>query len=112
MQQQETQNKEEALAVKGTVKVAVSQNDPNIKDLVAISYYYSKLFCFLTTIFKNVMWTTKEKMIFNPVSSQMYPMKFLRPNFADEYNQDMDHVDITDHLGKNYQLGRCLLQQN
>ena len=80
-------NEQEALAFKGTVKVTVSQNDPDIKDLVVISYYDSKPFYFLTTILKNVMWTTKERRVLNPVTSRMYTMKFLRPNFADEYNQ-------------------------
>ena len=111
IEQQEMQNEQQALAVKGTVKVAVLKNDPVIKDLVAISYYDSKPVYFLSTIIKNVTWTMKEKKVYNPATAKMYPMKFIRPNFADDYNQDMDHVDITDHLAKNYQLGRNLLQR-
>ena len=42
VQQQEMQNETQALSVKGIVKVAVLQNDPDMKDLVAISYYNSK----------------------------------------------------------------------
>ena len=104
------QNEQHVTAVKGTVKVGVLQNDPNIKDPVEISYYDPKPFYFLTTILKNTMLTTKEKRVFNPATNRMYPMNFLIPNFADEYNQNIDHVDMTDHLGNNYQLGRGLLQ--
>ena len=111
IQQQEMQNETQALSVKGTVKVAVLKNDPDMKDLVAISYYDSKPVYFLTTVLKNVTWATLTKKVYNPQTSKMYHMKFLRPNFADDYNQDMDHVDITDHLAKSYQLGRGLLNR-
>ena len=93
------QNEKEALNVKNTVKVAVLKNDPSIKDLVAISYYDSKPVYFLSTVLINVSWTQIEKKVYDPAGMKMTTMKFLRPNFADEYNQEMDHVDITDHLG-------------
>ena len=111
VQQQEMQNETQALSVKGTVKVAVLKNDPDMKDLVAISYYDSKPIYFLTTVLKSVKWTTLTKKVYNPQTSKMYHMKFLRPNFADEYNQDMDHVNITNHLAKSYQIGRGLLNR-
>ena len=41
----------------------------------------------------------------------MCNISFLRPNFTDDYNNDMDHVDMIDHLEKTYQMGRCLLQR-
>ena len=53
----------------------------------------------------------KEKKVYNPATYKMYSMEFIRPKFIDDYNQDMDHVDITDHLAKNYQLGLSLLQR-
>lgn len=85
------------------------KNGGNIKDLVAILYYDSKPVYLRMTVLENMAWNTKEKKAFNPASNKICPMKFVRPNFIDKYNQDMDHVDITEHLGKNFQLGRGLL---
>eukprot|EP00957_Ditylum_brightwellii_P051865 3933663-Ditylum_brightwellii.AAC.1 len=55
----QTENK--ALAVNNTAKVALLENDPSIKDLVAILYYDYKPVCFLTTALKNVAWTQVKK---------------------------------------------------
>ena len=41
----------------------------------------------------------------------MSDLNYYRPNFSDVYNNEMDHVDITDHLGKNYQVAKGLLQR-
>ena len=111
VQQTEVANVNHVLQVKGTVKVAVLKGDPDIKDLVAISYYDSKPVYFLTTVLQNVKWNMLTKRVFNKQEYKMCKMPFFRPNFADDYNQDMDHVDITDHLGKRYQMGRELLQR-
>ena len=111
VQQQEMQNETQAWSVKGTVKVLVLKNDPHMNDIVAISYHCSNPVYFLKTVLKNVKWTTLTKKVYNPQTSTMYPMKFLRPNFVDEHDQDMDHVGITDHLAKSCKLGRGLLNR-
>ena len=83
VQQQEMQNEQQALSAKDTVNVAVLQNDPDIKNLVAILYYNSKPVYLLTAILENATWTTMEKRVFNSATSQLYDMKILRLNFVD-----------------------------
>ena len=111
VEQAEVANESAALTEKGTVKVVVLKGDPTCTDLVAILYYDSKPIYFLSTVLQNVKWNMLTKRVFNKGLHKMCNMLFLRPNFADDYNNDMDHVDITDHLGKTYQMGRCLLQR-
>jgi len=95
--QSEIQNEALALAAKNMANIAVLKGEPGIDDLVAISYYDSKLVYFFSTVIKHVSWTVMEKMVFNRSTQVKYSMKFLRPNFADKYNQDKDHIDIVDH---------------
>lgn len=70
------------------------------------------LFIFLRLFWR--MWRGLQKRRMSSTQQQVkfIPWKTWRPKFADECNQDIDHVDITDQLGNNYQLSRGLLQLN
>ena len=102
IQQNEVQNETLMLQQKGTVKVAVLNGDPDIKPMIAISYYDSKPIYFLSTVVRNVEWIELARRCFNKEKFLMDEVKFLRPNFVHAYNNDMNHADIADQLGLVY----------
>ena len=85
------------------------ENDLDIKKLTFVSHYDLKHVFSLTAVLKYIKWNTLKWQVFNPT---VQFITFLKPNFSNDYNQDMDHVDIIDHLEENFQLGKSLLQCN
>mgnify|MGYP003340844425 CR=1 FL=1 len=98
-------------SVRNTIKVAVLEGDELVEDLVAISYYDSKPVYFLSTVVPKVKWVTCGKQVFSKSIKEKVTKKFLRPNFVNAYNYDMNSVDRADHLRKNYALGQNLRQR-
>ena len=109
--QTEMQNQKIADEIRNTVKVAVLNVDKTVKDLVAISFYDSKPVYFLSTVIPEVKWTKINKKIYSKNLNRKVVLPFLRPNFVDEYNQDMNSVDRADQLRTNYSVGRGLRQR-
>ena len=109
--QTEMQNQKIADEIRNTVKVAVLNGDKTVKDLVAISFYDSKPVYFLSTVIPEVKWTKINKKIYSKNLNRKVVLPFLRPNFVDEYNQDMNSVDRADQLRTNYSVGRGLRQR-
>ena len=67
------------LQQKGTVKVAVLNGDPDIKQMIAISYYDSKPIYFLSTVVRNVEWIEPTRKCFNKKKCLMDEVSFLGP---------------------------------
>ena len=67
VKQLEIQNFKEVEKVRNTVKVAVLEGDAQIKDLLAILYYDSKPYYFLSTVINEVKWDTCGKDIYNKI---------------------------------------------
>ena len=111
MKQFEVQDKKEIEKVRDTVKVAVLEGDSQVKDLVAKSYYDSKPVYFLSTVIPNISWHTCGKQVYSKMLKEKVTKKFLRPNFVNVYNFDMNSVDRADHLRKNYCMGEGLRQR-
>ena len=106
------QNQRIADEIRNTVKVAVLNGDKTVKDLVAISFYDSKPVYFLSTVIPEVKWTKINKKIYSKNLNRKVVLPFLRPNFVDEYNQDMNSVDRGDQLRTNYSVERGLRQRS
>ena len=51
------------------------------------------------------------KKVFSKVLKEKVTKNFLRPNFVNCYNYDMNSVDRADQLRKNYELGVNLRQR-
>ena len=102
IQQTGVQNENLMLHQKGAVKVAVLYGDPDIKKMIAISYYYSKPIYLLSTVVRNVEWIELTRKCFNKEKFLMDEVSFLRTNFVHAYNADMNHADIYDQLGLVY----------
>ena len=107
----EVQNEKIADELRNTVKVAVLEGDSKVQDLIAISFYDSKPVYFLSTVIPDVKWSLVSKKIFSQSLHRKVLLPFLRPNFVDKYNMDMNSVDRADHLRTNYCMGQGLRQR-
>jgi hypothetical protein len=106
--QDEVTNKKKQMAVRGTVKAAVLQGDPDCPDLVASSGYDTKPVHFLSMTCDSVKWIVKEKAVFNKDTGKTEIMRFLRLNYINDYNYGMGHVDVSDQLRNSYRFDHWL----
>jgi len=109
--QTELQNSKLADEQRNTVKVAILEGDSIIEDLIAISFYDSKPVYFLSSTISEIQWNTVTKKVFSKNLDKKVLVPFLRPNFVDEYNYDMNSVDRADQLRTNYNVGSGLKQR-
>ena len=99
--QEEKKTPNEIRAVRGTVKSTVHVGDPDVPNLVAVSYYDQKPVHFLSTICESIHWIQCQKQVYCSETQQLETLKFLRLNVNNDYNHDMGGVDIADQL-RNY----------
>jgi hypothetical protein len=102
--QEEKTSPSEIRAVRGTVRAAVLEGDPDMPNLVACSYYDQKPVHFLSTICQSIQWRQCERKVYCVDTGSVEVMKFLRLNINDDYNHDMGHVDISDQLRNYYRF--------
>lgn len=82
----------------GTLKVAHLKGDDKLKGLVVLSYYDSKPFCMLTNACDKVEWLQKTRKIWRKDKQKLVETKFHRHNVIDDYNLNMNNVDVADQL--------------
>ena len=104
VQQEEVKNRTLLDSVRGTVKVAKLEGDPECPCLIASSVYDTKPVHYLSMITEKVEWIKKEKDVYNIETQQTEKMEFLRLNQIDTYNYGMGGVDIADQLRVFYRL--------
>ena len=92
--------------VRGTLKVAHLKGDDKIKGLVAISYYDSKPFYMLTNACGKVEWLEKTRKIWRKDTQQLVETKFHRLNIINDYNNNMNNVDVADQLRGAYRFDK------
>ena len=102
--QEEKKTPNEIRAVRGTVKAAVLDGDPDVPNLVAVSYYDQKPVHFLSTICESIHWIQCQKQVYCSETQQLETLKFLRLNVNNDYNHDMGGVDIADQLRNYYRF--------
>ena len=64
--------------------------DSIIGDLVAHSFYDSKPVCFLSSAIMYVKWNIILKKVYSKKLGKKVTLPFCRPNFGDDYNNDMN----------------------
>ena len=101
-------NRTKQLEVRGTVKAAKLEGDPDCPCLLATSVYDSKPVHYLSMISEEVKWVVKERDVFNKATRRMEPLQFLRLNQIDTYNYGMGSVDVADQLRVFYRLDHWL----
>jgi hypothetical protein len=99
--QEEVKNPNEAFKVRGTVKAAVLMGDKDCEGLVAVSAYDSKPGHFISTICDSIQWVNTQRPVWNEAKQAFNTLGFLRLNVDNDYNNDMNGVDIADQL-RNY----------
>ncbi|KAL7577120.1 hypothetical protein ACA910_019722 [Epithemia clementina (nom. ined.)] len=102
--QEEVTNPADIRRVRGTVKAAVLEGDPEVTGLVAVSYYDQKPVHFLSTICEKIHWVECTKRVYCVETEQVELMRFLRLNINNDYNHDMGNVDIANQLWNYYQF--------
>ena len=102
--QEEVKNVNDIQSVQGTVKAAVLQGDPEVPDLLAVSYYDQKPVHFLSTICQKIKWVECEKKVFCVELDQVKSLKFLRLSINNDYNYGMGGVGIADQLRHYYRF--------
>ena len=100
--QKEVKSKQGQLAVRGNVKAAVLQDDPECPDLVASSIYDSRPVHLLSMGCNEIKWVEKTKNVYNVDTGGVEVMRFLRLNQIDSYSNKMGEVDIADQLRGTY----------
>ena len=102
--QEEKKGAAEIRQARGTVKAAVLDGDPEVPDLVVLSYYDQKPVHFLSTICKEIKWVVKERLVYCVETGGQQTLQFLRLNVNDDYNEDMGGADIADQLRNQYRF--------
>jgi ribosomal protein L37AE/L43A len=99
--------------VKGTVKAAVLEDCPPLAacPLVAASVYDQKGVHFLSTCVQRILWIEKFREVFDKTTQRMRMGKFLRLAINDDYNNNMNNVDIADQLRGSYRPDRWMRKQ-
>ena len=108
VQQQEVKNRTLLDSVRGTVKVAKLEGDPECPCLLASSVYDTKPVHYLSMVTERVQWMKKTKDVYNVLTQRKEKMEFLRLNQIDEYNYGMGGVDVADQLRVFYRLDHWL----
>ena len=106
--QQEETTKDKIEKARGTLKVAMFVGDKKIQGLVALSYYDTKPFYMLTNAAENVEFVTKKRKIFDKSTNTMKDAPFYRLNVINDYNNNMNNVDIADQLRGTYWFDRWM----
>jgi hypothetical protein len=91
-------NAKKAEALKGTTTAARLINSEQSPDLLAICVYDMKPVHLLSMVAESVEWMAKQRKVYDRMSLKMRMMSFMRLNVIDDYNNNMNNVDIADQL--------------
>lgn len=108
VQQDVVTKKAELEQVRGTLKVAHLKGDDKIKGLICISFYDSKPFYMLSNACESIEWIRKNRSIWRKDEQRMVNTTFLRLNIINEYNINMNNVDIADQLRGSYRFDKFI----
>ena len=106
--QLEVKNKNEAERLRGTTKAARLVNSTKCPDLLAVSVYDTKPVHLLSTAADCVEWKTLERKVWSTRESRKIMMKYLRLGMIDDYNNNMNSVDMADQLRGSYRPDRWM----
>lgn len=102
--QKEMTRREDKIRARGTLKVAHLKGDSTIDGLLAISYYDSKPFYMMSNATNCIEWIQKKRKVWRKDQQMNVSMTYHRLNVIDEYNYNMNNVDIADQLRGSYRF--------
>jgi hypothetical protein len=109
--QEQVSKPTDIVSVRGYVKAAVLQGDPGCPQLVAMSVYDNKPVHFLSMACNDINWIEKTRKVWSKDSRSVTEISFLRLNQIDNYNGEMNAVDISDQLRNQYRMDHWLRQK-
>jgi hypothetical protein len=95
-------NAKKAEALKGKTTAARLLHCKDCPDLLAVCVYDNKPVHLLSMVSESVEWLVKKRKVYHRESNSMKMMGYLRLNVIDEYNNNMNNVDIADQLRGQY----------
>ena len=101
-------NVKKADALKGTTTAARLAHSKACPNLLAVCVYDNKPVHLLSTVAESVEWIVKKRKVFQQEANQMKMMGYLRLNVIDDYNSNMNQVDIADQLRGQYRPDRWM----
>ena len=111
IEQHEETRKQDKMKKRGTLKVAVLENDPLCKDFIACSLYDTKPFYFFSSSCTEIKWSKKEREVWHAQEQKKIKLPFYRLSMIDDYNKNMNNVDIADQLRTVYRYNRWMQKQ-
>ena len=108
IKQKEETTKNGIARVRGTVKVAHLKGDPSIPSMIAVSIYDVKPFYFLSNQCEKLEWTKKTRKVWHKAQNRNVNLDYYRLNVIDDYNNNMNNVDISDQLRVVYRFDRWM----
>ena len=111
IKQTELTKVDEVAAARGTMKVASLVGDPECNGLVAVSLYDQKPFYFLSNSHTKVEWIEKTKEVWSNHLKKKLSVPYHRLNLVDNYNYNMNMVDLADQLRDHYLIDRWMIKR-
>jgi len=99
-------NKQQREALVGTTKAAILRSNDNCPNIVAFCVFDQKPVYFLSTTMKNITWLSMQKKVYDPNLKKLEKLTFLRTNAQDDYNNNMNGVDIADQFRGHYRMDK------
>ena len=100
-------NAKKAEALKGITTAARLINSAQSPDLLTICVYDNKPVHLLSMVAESVEWMAKHRKVYDRMSHKMRMMSFMRLNVIDDYNNNMNNVDIADQLRGHHRPDHC-----
>jgi hypothetical protein len=111
VRQLEEKNVKEAMKLRGRTAAARLVNSTDCPDLFAVSVYDTKPVHMLSTVEESMYWVLKKRKVWSAVHREIREIGFLRLNFIDNYNNNMNSTDIADQLRGSYRPDRWMRQR-
>ena len=111
VEQLEENTKEHKAKMLGTLKTAILKNDALCKDFVACSIYDSNPFYLFSSSCPDIKRIKKDREVCHPGLENKIKVPFYRLNMIDNYNNNINNVDISDQLRTVYRYDRWICKQ-
>ena len=92
----------------GTLKFSILDNDALCKDFVTFLIYDSKPFYFFSSCCPDIEWMQKDQEVWHPGLEKKIKVSFYRLNMIENYNNNMNNVNISDQLRTVYRYDRWM----
>ena len=100
----EEKTKEAAKKMRGATKAALLKNNAACPDLLVCSVYDTKPVHMMSTVAESIEWIEKKRKVWSSSEQKKVQMRYLRLNLINDYNENMNNVDLADQLRNCYRF--------